>query len=565
MIVANPRRALMVMLMPVLSCVAPVSPEGLTPTAPVEVEEPPPLDPIEPWRPSRPDDPTAVGPQKLRRLLASQIRFAVRDLLGPDAAAVMNLPTDTVIGGLGAIGHAELAVPPADVERYETAAMAAARATLTDPASVPRALCSPSTYNDVDCYRTIITAIGPRALRHPLSDEQMQAFLDVAAAGAEAYQDFNEGLLWMLAYLLQHPDFLYITELGEGDDATMRPLTGYELAARLSFFVIGSVPTDELMAAASNGELTSPTGFELQVRQLLEHPNAKDASRAFFAEYLELTKLPTADRDLDELPAAVRAAMIEETLLTIDDVVWGRNAPVFELFTTDQTFLNDELAAHYGMTLPGEGARFVATTQPPERRGVLAQGAWTAVQAHGDRASSTYRGKFIRQKLFCTGIEMPPNDVDLNLPQSFDDGLPRTTRDRVWRNMMQQDRCVGCHLMMEPLGWAFERMDQYGRLRTHDNGLPINDTTDVDGVPAVGSAGLGAALEDRLDATSCLVRALFKSGVGHGLRPGDEALLYDVDTATYAAGHSWQEAIAQIALSDLFRFVSVDASTGSAP
>jgi hypothetical protein len=559
MIVGQSHRALWLLMMAVIGCVAPVTPEGLTPVVPpVDVNNPPIPPVVEPYRPDRPDAPTAVGHQKVRRLLAAQVRLAVTDLLGPLAAAAMDLPDDQVIGGLAAIGHAELSVPPADIERYETAALAAARATLTDDASIPRALCSPTTYNDDTCLRTIITTIGPRALRHPLREEQIQGFVEVGVAGAEAYQDFNEGLMWMLAYLLQHPEFLYIVELGEGSDPTTRPLSAYEMAARLSFFIIGSVPTTELMAAAANGELSSPTGLEVQVRILLDHPHAQQASRAFFAEYLELNKLAEADRDHEVLTPAVRAAMVEETLLTVDDVIWNRDAPVFELFTTDRTFLNDELASYYGMTLPGQGSQFVGIEQVPQRRGVLAQGAWTAVQAHGDRASSTYRGKFIRQKLLCTGVEMPPNDVDLNLPQSFDDGLPRTTRDRVWRNMMQQDRCVGCHLMMDPLGWAFERMDQYGRLRSHDNGLPINDVTDVDGVPAQGSAGLGTALGERLDATSCLVRALFKSGVGHGVRDGDAALLYDIDSAVYAAGHSWQEAIAQIALSDLFRLVSTD-------
>lgn len=520
-------------------------------------------------RPERPQSPFAPADARLRRLLQPQYENAVRDLLGTAAAEAAAPPADVPLNGFVSVGAGDLSVSASAVESYEASAAAVAAAAVADPTSPLHAICTPVSVDDVGCWSQIVQRLGRRAYRRTLAADEIQRIVDVAVQAASAYGEVGKGKEFLALALLQSPHFLYLVEIGEpADPASARRLTGVELASRLSFFLTGAPPSDALLDAAEQGALSSsPTSLEAEARALLTDPRAKQALRDYFAEKLQMALLPTLSRPTPpagtdgvtppELSQSMRQLMVEETLRTIDDVVWTRNVDARELLTTKDTFVNDELAGYYGFDLPGSGT-FFQRVRPPEeqeRAGIFSQGAFLVRFAHPDRSSPTLRGKFLREQLLCSPVPAPPNDVITTLPPGSDDNLPQTTRDRLQAHATIP-RCAACHEAMDPLGYAFEHFDQYGRYRTHENGLPIDASAELDGEVADGAAGFLDVLDGRSDMVSCLVRGLFRHATGHLEEAGEDASLYDVDTAFIGSGLRLQEALVGIATADAFLFVN---------
>jgi len=528
---------------------------GANPTPP---PDPLPVDPDLTDRGPRPDSPFAPAAARLRRLLAPQYTNAVKDLLGTAAAAAVVAPPDVPLNGFVAVGAAELSLSASTVDAYEASAAAAAAVASVDPSSPLRAVCIPSAVDDVACFSQIAGRLGRRAFRRTLEADEIQRYAAIGVEAATAYGEVDRGLEYLALVLLQSPNFLYVVEIGDpSQPAEARRLTNDELATRLSFFLTNAPPSDELLDAAEAGSLSSPAALEAEARALLADSRAQETLRHYMVEKLQLAALPTLNRPDPALSVSMRQLMIEETLRTVDDVVWARNADARELLNTRDTFVNDELAGYYGFDLPGSGTFFqkVRTPAGEDRAGLFTQGAFLVRFAHPDRSSPTLRGKFIREALLCTAIDAPPPEVVTTLPEDTDDHLPQTTRDRL-ASHAGSPACAGCHSSMDPLGFALEHFDQFGRYRSHENGLPIDATAELDGEPADGAGEFMSALDSRSDMLSCLVRGLFRNGVGHIDGVGEEGSLYDVDTAFIGSGMKLQEALVAIAVSDAFGFVS---------
>jgi hypothetical protein len=514
----------------------------------------------------------------MRRLLSWQYRNAVRDILGYAAAAAVDPPTDVPLNGFASVGSATLSLSPVDIEKLETSAFAAALAAVHDEGPQPWRVCAPASFDDATCASQIIANVGRRIFRRPLStgddsgdpalppvsggteggDNELARWSAIAAQAANAYGDFDMGLELAIAGMLQSPHFIYLVETGvpvDNADPTARRLSGFEMAARLSFFIVGTTPTDALLDAAAAGELDSREGVRIWARTLVEDVAAPDALRRFFEEKLGLAALPALSRT--GYDASIKAAMREETLRFIDDVVWTRNADARELFTSDTTFVNDELAAFYGLPLPGSGAELVRVTLAPStaRAGLFTQGAFLSRFAHENRSAPTLRGKFIRESVMCQAVPAPPDDVNTVLPEPTAQDLPQTTRDRMNAHV-SEDSCAACHLSMDPLGFAYEQFDQVGRLRTHEVGLPVDAATDLDGVPVNGPREMGRALAEYPDVPACLIKNLFRQGTGHLEEIGEDPSLALVSVAFEDSGFRLKDALVQIVLSDAFRMIA---------
>lgn len=493
---------------------------------------------------------------RLRRLLSFQYRNSIRDLLGEGAAAVVDPPADVPLNGFVSVGAATLSMSPTDVEKLEASAFAAAEQAVHGGGDASFRVCSPVSFDDADCTDQTIAAFGRRAFRRPLTGEELARWGQVARQAATAYGDFDMGLEFAFAGILQSPHFIYQVEIGVPLDGTQspRPLTGYELASRLSFFLLGTTPSTELLDAAGRGELDTREGVRLHARALLAESGARAALQQFFAEKLDFGVLRSVSRPGTGVES-VRAAMEQETLRFIDDIVWERNADARELFTGRFTYVNDALASFYGLPLPGQGDAMVRVDlEDSDRAGLLTQGAFLARFAHERHTSPTLRGKFIRESVLCQAVPAPPGDVNTVLPEPTAQDLPRTTRDRLEIHM-SEPRCAGCHSMMDPLGFALEGYDQAGRRRTHEAGLPINAASEVDGQPVSGAGELGRVLAENADATTCLVRNLFRHASGHIEQPTEDPSLFLVAEAFEDSGYRLQDALVEIVTSDAFRLV----------
>lgn len=507
----------------------------------------PPKEPVE----ALPDFvPARLRPRVLR---ASQYKNAIADLLGDAAANAVIPPRDVPVNGLTAIGATQIAISGSAVNAYESNAYLAAQTALTSRRSA-LITCTPASSADADCMRRLAERFVPRAFRRPATEAELSRWAQVGVTVATAYDEFDRGVEFMLAGLLQSPAFLYLDEVGAPDlaDVSRRQLTPWELASRLSFFLTNSPPDDELLAATAQGVLADEEGVRAQARRLLQKPQAREAMTQLFDEVLELPHLDQLAKDAQAFPGfqvALGASMREETQRTLLDVSFERPADMRDLFTRRTTFVDGPLAQHYGLP-PVTG--WTTVQLPPERAGLLTQGSFLSLQSHPSATSPTYRGLFIRERLLCSTIPAPPPEVSTTLPAT-PQGVSRTLRQRVELHM-EDASCRGCHKMMDPIGFAFEGFDAIGRSRTLDDGLPIDTTGTLDDRgDFLDAAGLMNVLHDDPRLMSCLTRVVFRQGVGHVELPTEAAPLRAAEESFIASGYRYQALLEALAASEAFR------------
>ncbi len=168
------------------------------------------------------------APLRPRLLLANQYKNAIADLLGTAAAAAVTPPRDVPVNGLSAIGATQLAISSASVDEYETNAYLAAAAAIADRRTA-LITCTPASVADPVCMRQLAQRFVPRAFRRPATEAELSRWTQVGVTVATAYDQFDRGVEFMLAGLLQSPSFLYLDEVGAPDsaDASRRRLTAW--------------------------------------------------------------------------------------------------------------------------------------------------------------------------------------------------------------------------------------------------------------------------------------------------------------------------------------------------
>jgi hypothetical protein len=498
---------------------------------------------------------------RLRRLTVSEYQNSLRDLLGPAIVIPVELEADTVLNGFAAIGASRMAFSPRATEQLEAAALDVASQAVSDVANraslVP---CTPAATVDDACSNQFVQSFGRRAFRRPLTQEEIDRYVTVARTAAEALGDFWGGIEYAIAGLLQSPHFLYRAELGRPDVAkpSLYVLDDYQLATRLSFLLWNTTPDDALLDAAAAGELSTAAGLQAASERLLASERAHSALSTFFTEMLRLAELDTLPQSAQAFPqmtATLGAAMRSETLSLLTDIVFTKNADYRDLFTTQTTFVDPELALLYGLP-PPQGSGFVEVSLPADgpRLGYLGQGSFLALNAHISSTSPTYRGKFVREVLLCSAIPPPPPDVVAVLPEDTGTGGPQTMRDKLTVHRTDP-ACAGCHAVMDPIGLALEHFDGIGAYRDTDQGLTIDATGELDGVPFDGLRGLAEALKEHPDLGSCLTRSLFRYATGHLESEGEEPLIQALSAALSADGYRVQSLLGDLVQSEGFRFV----------
>jgi hypothetical protein len=495
----------------------------------------------------------APAPLRPRLLLARQYRNAIADLLGTDAAAAVSPPRDVPVNGLSAIGATQLAISSSSIDTYETNAYLAAQAALTTRRSA-LITCAPTSISDATCMRTLAQRFVPRAFRRPATQTELDRWTQLGVTVATAYGQFDRGVEFMLAGLLQSPAFLYIDEVGTPDvaDATRRQLTEWELASRLSFFLTNAPPDDDLLAATANGVLADEAGVRAQARRLLQKPQAREAMTDLFGELLDLSHLDHLAKDAQTFPgfqSVLGASMRQETQRTLVDLGFDNPTDFRQLFTRRTTFVDGPLAQHYGL---GAVSGWTTVQLPPERAGIFTQASFLSLQSHPSANSPTYRGRFIRERLLCSTIPAPPPEVSTTLPEP-PTGTRYTLRQRVEQHM-QSASCSGCHKMMDPIGFAFEGFDAIGKRQTMDNGLPVDSSGSLDLRGEYTDApGLMKALHDDPRVMACLTRVLYRQGVGHVDLETEARPLRAAEEAFIASGYKYQSLLEALVASEAFR------------
>lgn len=324
--------------------------------------------------------------------------------------------------------------------------------------------CQPTKADDEVCMKRFVQSFTRKVFRRSVSTEEVQIYTDFALLQAKADNGFFSGLNAYLRVMLQHPEFIYRIE-GRGASVGIHKLNGYEVATRLSFFLLGTTPDDSLLDAAEKGELDSPEGIRKIASTILSDTRAISRIDRFHALWLGYDKLPH--------PSTLTNAMRAETYALIKKVVFDENKSWYNVLTSKETFVDDGLATHYGFPAQGKTGSYWLSYGTSGRQGLLSHGSFLSVAGKFGDTSPTQRGKLIRTRLLCSPVGKAPPSVDVDSPPVSTTG--RNCKFDRYESHRQGGSCFACHQMMDPIGFGLENYDQLGKFRTTDK----DDTTCV--------------------------------------------------------------------------------------
>ncbi len=472
-------------------------------------------DPLNPGTPSLTGAAPLLGLKSgARRLSRDEYANTIRDLLGDANRPTLSyLPEDTFTPFDNEYPLQD--VSQSLVEGTERMAEELAGRAVLDPVARDRLVgCSPSGPADETCLRAFVTRFGRRALRRPLSAQEVTDYLTLQTH-AVAPGDFYATVALIIRAMLQDPEFLYRVEVGTPEPG--RPglfrLSQFEVASRLSYMLWGGPPGDALLDTAAAGKLGTSDAIRAAAATLLADRRAIGRVQRFHAMWLGYHQLPH--------PPALSNNLRAETDALVERVVFTDKRPWLDLFRSTETYISDVLATHYGLPPTGSTTpRWVPYGQSG-RKGILSHGAFLSVNGKFGDTSPTQRGLLIRQRLACQDIPPPPPAVDADKPPPGEPGSCKADR---YRSHAANPMCAGCHGQIDPVGFGLEAYDVQGRFRTQEVDKPKCAIKGEGELLPFGKFTGPAELGDRLVESGvmegCLVRRVFRAAVG---RPEESA------------------------------------------
>jgi hypothetical protein len=410
-----------------------------------------------------PVDCDTAGPRLLRRLNAAQFRNTLAAAFGSSSMPATDILSDPNVLRF----HVDADVPVVrdlDAGLLLDYAEAVADWAVQNKAFGGLTACQNTT--DKNCEDTFIKGMWLKLAREPIGTTDLKAYEDLYAAETT----FNDAATAVLMTMLQSPYLLYRRELGAGDATKGYQLTPYEVASELSYFLTDAPPDTTLLNAAAQATTTgSPLKVDDEAARLLALPAADSALKGFVDGWLEIDglRVKTKDNNIFNLTPDLRDAMIQETEQAFLDV-FKSGGDVGKLLTTTQKYGNNSALANLYSSSGGTRAA-----------GVLGQAAFLAQHAQPENSSPVQRGRAIRERLLCATIPEVPKNLNTTLapPGSF-----KTNRERFEKHSADPT-CSGCHQQFDPVGFAFENYDGFGRYRATDNGNPVDATGSLKGMP----------------------------------------------------------------------------------
>jgi hypothetical protein len=399
------------------------------------------------------------------------------------------------------------------------------------------------------CVERIVTDLARRAYRRPPTRgevDRLLRFVDVARKDGGSAE---RGVQLAIQALLVSPNFLFRIERDPDprNPALVHEVSPFELASRVSYFLWSSMPDDELLALAGSGRLRDPKVLEAHVDRMLADPRASAFAANFAGQWLETRNLDVVTPDPDafkEWNPELREAMKLETTLFFEHVL-RENRPISDFLNADYTFVNERLAAHYGLAgVTGPEFRRVALTTD-RRGGVLSQAGVLTVSSYPTRTSAVIRGKYVLQNILGMPPAPPPPDVPL-LSESAGDGT-RSMREQLEVHRTNPT-CAACHRNMDALGFGLENYDAIGRWRDLDGRFPVDASgTLPDGQRFKTAGEMRALLVSQMPQFSrTLTSKMMTYALRRGLEPYDRRTVESVSRAVAADGYRMRTMVHEI-------------------
>jgi len=335
--------------------------------------------------------------------------------------------------------------------------------------------------------RAVFTHFIASAYRRPVQADEIERLVHVVTDGMQKRQlPFRDALRMGLQVMLCSPGFTFLQEpKPDTPQQAARPLTGFELANRLSYFLWSTMPDTELFKVAASGQLKFPAVLRAQVSRMLADPKARHFVENFAGQWLGVREFGSVkpdpkeyngyDHDLELAESAEPIAFFQEVL--------SKNLPVTNFLDSDFVMVNERLAKHYGIK-DVKGADFRPVSIGPEvhRGGVLGMAGLLTLLADGTRTLPVRRAAWVRGQLLDDPPLPPPPNAGAIQPNAAGQNL--SVRERLERHR-NEPNCASCHDKLDSYGLALENYDAIGGWRTKQNGEGIRGGA----APAINPSG----------------------------------------------------------------------------
>jgi hypothetical protein len=503
---------------------------------------------------------SAPGITPVRRLTHIEYNNTVADLLGDTTAPAAAFSPDVAQDGFTNNATA-LTVSPALTEQYLSAAEALSKAATADLVKVMG--CDAAVMGEQVCAQQFIRDFGKRAWRRPLSAAESARLLAVFSQ-ARSTLPLDVSVQLVLQVFLQSPQFIYLLEPADpalnAAPSTELPLDSWQIASRLSYFLLGSLPDAALFAEAEKGALSTPEQVAAQARRLLSLPRARDRISLFFTEWLQLRNVDRLQKDGTLFPnysLALGPLLRQQVQLFTTSIILDKAGTTTDLLTAPYTFMSAELAPLYGVPAPSAAGFSRVDLDPTRRAGLLTHVGILASLAHANQTDPVHRGKFVRERLLCESVPPPPPNANITPPVVTADA---TTRQRFTQHRSNPS-CAGCHALMDPIGLGFEHYDALGQWRDTDNGFPVDATGQINGSDVAGDFDGAVALAQKLAASQqvkdCFVQTWFRFAHGRSVTDLDAGNLAVLDQNFAAHAFQISELLVAMTETKSFRFQRV--------
>lgn len=468
-----------------------------------------------------------VMPKRLIRLSFNQIATSLRPVFGDQLAEQIiekydiALPTERTFPPLGDTREGSSYIDT----KWQTAdgiAQDVGQYVLDNFATLTGCTDTPSS----ECAQGFIAELAEKVFRRPLSEDEKGSLLQVYTEHIAAGGSIQEAVRYATYAIFSSPSFLYRTEFGSSIAEEEGPLSPYELASQLSYFITDGPPDEELLAAARANQLFTPEQIAPHVDRLLASPAARiNLQSAILASY-SISSVLSVVIDPEKVPefnAGVAASMYRETELFIQNVLW--NGKVNDLVTSRKSFIDKNLAQLYGVPAPTTGLDadgFGPVELPPNRAGILTMPSLLTARSRPDRASVVGRGLLVNDAVLCQQNPPFPEGLADQIEALNSKQADFTEREKAeYRGTTPP--CMGCHHSFDPYGVALENYDIIGRYRTEDElGRPIDASVNLPKLAGGGVASDAVGVAEALAtsgafascvATKLLTYALAETGV----------------------------------------------------
>jgi hypothetical protein len=496
------------------------------------------------------------GRVTIRRLNRAEYDNTIRDLLGVDFHPADDFPADDVGFGFDNIGEV-LALPPIMLEKYLAASEKVVEKVWRNSEAKRRVLIARPTgeKDPKDAARKILTEVARRAFRRPVEAREIDRYLRLLDVAEKNGDGFDKGIQLGLQAILVSPHFLFRIEIDKepNNPDAIHPVTEFELASRLSYFLWSSMPDEELFELAGKGKLRD--NLEAQVKRMLKDAKSKALVENFGGQWLNLRNLKVVTPDAGRFSQwndKLRADMAAETELFFETIV-REDHSVLEFLDADYTFVNARLAKLYGLDgVTGEKLQRVKL-KDGQRGGIITQASVLTITSNPTRTSPVKRGKWILENILGTPPPPPPPDVP-ELDNSKDAVLKGTLKQRMEQHRANPS-CATCHQRMDALGFGLENFDAIGGWRTKDGTFDV----DASGVLPDGQTFSGPAelkkvlLAQKEQFAHCLSEKMLTYGVGRGLDYYDRCAVDSIATALPDKDYKFSALILEVVNSEPFQ------------